>query len=201
MAKNTSKVTSDRIQEDVLQSARKVWLAGLGAISMVEEGATDLFDQLVAQGRKASTRGRKELESARARVEDEWRGARSRVEETLGDVGSKVDQQVAEALHRLGIPTRAEIQALTHRVEQLTRHVEKWQGDGVSRIAYHVSTHGDGWKVQLEGADVPVATAGTKEEALETARGLAKDSEPSQVVVHKMDGTIQHSYSYGETAN
>ena len=200
-SRTESKWTSDKIQEDVLHSARKVWLAGLGAISMVEEGASDLFDQLVTQGRKASSRGRKELENAKARVEGEWRDARTRVGETLEGVGSKVDQQVAEALHRLGIPTRAEIQALTRRVEQLTRHVDKWQGAAETRTVYHVSTFEDGWKVQLEGADEPMATAATKDEALEAARGLAKDREPSQIVVHKMDGTIQHSYSYGETTN
>ncbi|MDY7092986.1 MAG: phasin family protein [Acidobacteriota bacterium] len=213
MAKN--KLNVDKLQTEVLESARKVWLAGLGAVSTVEEGTTKLFDQLVEQGREASTRGKKEadkvrarvegeFDKARSRVEGEYTKARSRVQDTLDEAGGRFDQQVANALHRLGIPTRSEIQTLTQRVEELTKQVELWSGaatPAASRVVYHVSTEADGWKVQAEGAETPVVIKDTKGEAVDAARELAKSQEPSQVVVHKMDGTIQHSYSYGDTSN
>lgn len=213
MAKN--KLNVDKLQTEVLESARKVWLAGLGAVSTVEEGTSKLFEQLVEQGREASTRGKKEadkvrarvegeLDKARNRVEGEYTKARSRVQETLDEAGGRFDQQVANALHRMGIPTRSEIQTLTQRVEELTKQVELWSGaatPAATRVVYHVSTQDDGWKVQAEGAETPVVTKDTKGEAVDAARELAKSQEPSQVVVHKMDGTIQHSYSYGDTSN
>jgi poly(hydroxyalkanoate) granule-associated protein len=216
MAKNRLNV--DKLQTEVLESARKVWLAGLGAVSTVEEGTSKLFEQLVEQGREASSRGKQEADKVRARVEGEFGKARSRVEgeytkarsrvqETLDEVGGRFDQQVAGALHRLGIPTRSEIQTLTQRVEELTKQVELWSGatapaaPAATRLVYHVSTQDDGWKVQAEGAETPVVVKDTKGEAVDAARELAKSQEPSQVVVHKMDGTIQHSYSYGDTSN
>jgi len=213
MAKN--KLNVDKLQTEVLESARKVWLAGLGAVSTVEEGTSKLFEQLVEQGREASTRGKKEankvrarvegeFDKARSRVEGEYTKARSRVQDTLDEAGGRFDQQVANALHRLGIPTRSEIQTLTQRVEELTKQVELWSGaaaPAASRVVYHVSTQDDGWKVQAEGAETAVVIKDTKGEAVDAARELAKSQEPSQVVVHKMDGTIQHSYSYGDTSN
>lgn len=220
MAKqNKSKV--NQVQEDVLESARKVWLAGLGAVSTLEEGTTSLFEQLVEQGQQVSSRGKQELDKARNKVEGELGKARTRVEGTLGEVGGRFDRQVSDALHRLGIPTRKEIQALTRRVEELTTQVDQWQNAGtraaktatataaatvaaaanVERKVYHVTATDDGWKVQAEGAERAAVVKDTKEEALNAARELAKNQEPSQVVVHKMDGKIQNSFTYGDASN
>lgn len=65
-------------------------------------------------------------------------------------------------------------------------------------IVFHLVPEGDDWAVRQEGEDEDMSRRGTKAEALDEARSLAHAREPSRVVVHRADGTIQTSYSYGE---
>lgn len=60
----------------------------------------------------------------------------------------------------------------------------------------HVVPHKKGWATKKEGADRAGAVTGTKAEALEKAREQAK-REKVEVVIHKRDGVIQDSDSYG----
>jgi hypothetical protein len=64
------------------------------------------------------------------------------------------------------------------------------------RKIYHVTPNSDGWEVKGQGAERAVSTHSTKKEALPSARELAHNQVPSQLVVHKSDGTIQESWSY-----
>jgi Uncharacterized protein conserved in bacteria (DUF2188)/Phasin protein len=54
----------------------------------------------------------------------------------------------------------------------------------------------DGWAVQVAGASRATSVHATKEEAVERARALAADRAPSQLVVHKKDGTVQDTITY-----
>lgn len=119
------------LQDDVLESAQKVWLAGLGALSMAEEEGTKFFKNLVKKGEKFEVPGRKQLEKVQDTVEkgldtveEQLEGVRDRAETTFGKLGKSFDVKVAEALQRLGVPSRMEIQKLTKRVEQLTKKVD-----------------------------------------------------------------------------
>ena len=42
-----------------------------------------------------------------------------------------------------------------------------------------------------------LSTHVTKETAVAAGQKVAKANQPSQLVVHKMDGTIEHEYTYG----
>lgn len=102
------------IQADVTASAHKVWLAGLGALALAQEGAGKLFDTLVARGEDVESRGTGML-----------KGARGRAGEMLAKVGKEMDDQVVTVLHRVGVPTRDDIATLNRRVEHLTASIEK----------------------------------------------------------------------------
>jgi hypothetical protein len=52
------------------------------------------------------------------------------------------------------------------------------------------------WKIEYNGADMPFSLHQTKEEALEAGRDLVRQQAPAQLVVHKMDGSIQNEYTY-----
>lgn len=56
----------------------------------------------------------------------------------------------------------------------------------------------ESWKIEYKGADQPFSLHQTKDEALEAGRELARNQQPSQLVVHKMDGSIQNEYTYDE---
>lgn len=66
----------------------------------------------------------------------------------------------------------------------------------MARKSYHVVPSGAQWDVKLSG--VVQATKDTKEMAVEWAIATAKQNKPSQVVVHKKDGTIETEYTYGD---
>lgn len=64
------------------------------------------------------------------------------------------------------------------------------------RTVYHVLPASEGWQVKGEGAERSVSHHSTKKEALSAGRELAHGKVPSQLVVHKSDGSIQESWSY-----
>ncbi len=74
-------------------------------------------------------------------------------------------------------------------------------GDAASRMVsrsktYHVKKSGDQWAIELEGASRATSLHATKKEAVSAARDLAAGKRPSQLVIHRVDGTIQDSHTY-----
>jgi len=69
-----------------------------------------------------------------------------------------------------------------------------------NRTIYHVvyDSSDEKWKVKLQGATRASAAFDTKQEAIDRARELAKNNEPSQVIVHKKDGTFETEWTYGD---
>lgn len=139
MAKKTAK-KSDRalVPAKLTESARSVWLAGVGAMSVAEHRGgqlvTDsekLFSRLVKEGKAYETKNRKRLAEMLDTVSDARHDVGARVGKVTGRVSDKVtaplNDAVAAALHKLGVPTRKEIATLTRRVEELTRAVERSQ--------------------------------------------------------------------------
>lgn len=182
-----------QMQANLRSSARNAWLVSLGAIASVEEESGQLLDKLAERGRKVEEKRRKQVEKT-------VQSAGEDAEAVLEKLGSKVDETVAASLDHLAIPTRDQIRELSDRVERLTHLVDQLQAETESeRKVYHVTSHDEGWKVQAEGAERAVRVTETKAEAVDTARELAKNQEPSRVVIHRLDGTIQTHHSYGET--
>ena len=109
--------TPKNLQDELKESAHRIWLAGLGALSAAGEEGTKMFDRLVDRGREYETRGREE---ARKQYAD----ARSSADELWESWSGKLDEAVTSALHRMGVPSRDEIRNLTQRVEELNAKVE-----------------------------------------------------------------------------
>ena len=123
-------------QGDVRESAHKIWLAGLGALAVAEEEGSKLFKNLVEQGERFEAEGKQKLKeakkdadaaSARAKkvAEETAERARRAAEGAWEQLGGAFDDKLAKALHRIGVPTREEINALSRRIEELTRAVER----------------------------------------------------------------------------
>lgn len=64
----------------------------------------------------------------------------------------------------------------------------------------HVVPHGDGWATRKEGAKRVGHTANTQQQAYDLAREQAK-REHVEVVIHRPDGTIRNSNSFGNDTN
>ena len=105
---------ASEVEAEVRESAHKVWLAGLGALALAQDGAGKLFETLVSRGKDVETRGSGMLKDARGKVEDAWK-----------KVGKEMDEQVVAVLHRVGVPSREDIATLNRRVEHLTASIEQ----------------------------------------------------------------------------
>lgn len=103
-----------KIQDELAESAHRIWLAGLGALAAAEEEGSKVFNRLVDRGKDVESRGKQQVHDVKSRAENAWSG-----------VGDKIDEKVTAALHRLGVPTREEIQNLTRKVEELNAKVEE----------------------------------------------------------------------------
>jgi poly(hydroxyalkanoate) granule-associated protein len=106
------------------ESARSVWLAGVGALSLAEEEGGRLFERLVKMGAAYEAKNRKRLEAMLNNVRD----VRHDVTAAMGKAVAPVNQVMDAAMHRLGVPTRREIATLSKRVEELTRAVNRSGG-------------------------------------------------------------------------
>ncbi len=111
-------------QGELAESANKIWLAGLGAFAVAEEEGSKVFKNLVKKGERFERRGKKQLEKVQSDVEGRVESAREKAEGAWSKLGKSFDEKVSDALGRLGVPSRMEIQKLTRKVEQLTRKVD-----------------------------------------------------------------------------
>lgn len=98
---------------DPTDTARKIWLAGVGALTMAEEEGSKLFKVLVDKGKKNEAMAEFPLEAVKT--------ARHKVEGMWDKVGHGLEERVQSALHRIGVPTRDEIVGLTKRVDAMNK--------------------------------------------------------------------------------
>ncbi len=117
-----SKKKADKnFPRELRESAHKIWLAGLGALAAAEEEGTKVFSSLIERGEAFESRGRKNIEKVKGRVE----GVMEDAAESFEKLGDSFEDRVSKTLQRLGVPTRDEIGKLTKRVEELTAKVDQ----------------------------------------------------------------------------
>ncbi len=74
--------------------------------------------------------------------------------------------------------------------------VRKRRGNAITEL--HVVPNGDeGWAITVEGESKPISFHSRKQSAVSAGREEARQREPSTLVIHGQDGTVQESHSYG----
>lgn len=68
----------------------------------------------------------------------------------------------------------------------------------MARNIYDVSTHPSGWQVKKRGNANASVIEATKAAAVAAGQTIAKNNQPSQLVVHKEDGSFDYEYTYGD---
>ncbi len=116
-----AKKKSKELQQDIMESAHKVWLAGLGAVAVAEQEGGKFFANLVDQGQKMEKRSKKKVEQAKGAVA----GVKTVAESYWETFGRTIDDRMTAVIHRIGVPTKDEIEALTKKVQDLTVAVDK----------------------------------------------------------------------------
>ena len=146
---------AEKIIDDLKESASKIWLAGLGALSMTDGEGSNFFKNLVKKGQDfenmsvdqikkvkdvlkdtlkdgVAERVKEHVRDTRAKAENVWEkiggkfeGTRTIAENVWERLEDRFEDKVANALNRFGVPTGEEISKLTKRVEELADIVEK----------------------------------------------------------------------------
>ncbi|WP_417548735.1 phasin family protein [Marinobacter segnicrescens] len=128
-----SKLEDDpQLAGKIRDSARQIWLAGLGAYTKAEEDAGRFFERLVHEGEEleGKTRGlvERQVKAVEHRVED----VRDRATGTWDRLETLFDDRVAGALRRLGIPRREDLRRLEDRVAALEEELAELRSAGTS---------------------------------------------------------------------
>lgn len=115
--------------KSITESAQQIWLAGMGAFNRAQAEGSRLFESLVRDGLSLEQTARKFAGSRatvmRGAVEGRVDQARERASDTWDKLEKVFEERVQRALIKLGVPSRADLDALAQRVERLTDAVGK----------------------------------------------------------------------------
>lgn len=127
---NENKAQDDpQLAGKIKDSARQIWLAGLGAYTKAEEDAGRFFERLVHEGEQLENKTRGVVEKQIKTVEDRVGDVRERATGTWDRLEHMFDQRVSGALRRLGIHRREEIEAMERRIEALESELSRLRGE------------------------------------------------------------------------
>lgn len=121
-----SKKIEDLEQEEealaraVRSSAQQIWQAGLGAFAKAQQEGGREFTRLVRDGTELQKRARK-VEDATDTVARKAERSSRRASGTWGKLEQVFEERVARALAAIDVPARSEIEALSHRIDELER--------------------------------------------------------------------------------
>jgi poly(hydroxyalkanoate) granule-associated protein len=99
------------------RSARTVWNAHKSAFETTRHEAGKVFGVALEQGQKFTARGRNKAEG----VVEDLAGA---ADDRLTTIEQAVQQGVSRVIHRIGLPTAKDVNALSRRVEALAARVD-----------------------------------------------------------------------------
>lgn len=119
--------SGQRFSRGVMDSAQQIWLAGLGALSRTQQEGGKFFDALVEEGvriqEKTHAYTQEQMRQAREQAEPWLEVARKRTSEAMGKLEQAFDARMERAMHRMHVPSQAEVDALTARIDELAREV------------------------------------------------------------------------------
>jgi poly(hydroxyalkanoate) granule-associated protein len=129
-----AKPAASNIAAPVVDSAREIWLAGLGAFSFAQnesgkiiEQGNKLFEKLVSEGVKLEKKTRNVAESTvggiKGEVESKVGAVRKQAVDNWDKLENIFEDRVARVLGQLGVPTAEDVNKLSARVQTLSSKV------------------------------------------------------------------------------
>lgn len=140
------------------------------------------IEKRVKKGRKAVE---KQAKKGRKAVEKQAKKIEKRVKSTLASKDGASRAKVA-GVAAAGV---AGVAGIAAAVRLLRR-------DAKGRVRLHVLANESEWHIKADGEDEPLDRFPTKEEAIDAAREAAQKAAPSELVIHRLDGSVQRSHSY-----
>lgn len=127
MANKRIKTQTKPVQHPA-DTARKLWLAGLGAFSVARRRGGETFSSLIGEGKQFQTHAQKLAHEIRTDAQAQIKGSiaplRSAWQHNIARTGAAVQKGIGVVLARAGIPSKADIEELTRRVSALSRQLK-----------------------------------------------------------------------------
>lgn len=98
----------------LVEAARRVLLAGFGAVALAQEEVEDFVNRLVERGEIAEKDGKKLVRDVMEKRKKEAKKAEG-----------ELDKRVEQILGRMNVPSKSDIEALSAKITALTKKVEE----------------------------------------------------------------------------
>jgi poly(hydroxyalkanoate) granule-associated protein len=102
----------------LIGNVHKLFQAGLGAVMLVQDEVVSLTDKLIEQGEKTESKSRQ-------RADDFVEDRKKDTKDLTKRLEKNWNKQTENVLHRMNIPTRAEINSLNNKITRLTKKVDE----------------------------------------------------------------------------
>jgi poly(hydroxyalkanoate) granule-associated protein len=116
----TEEILVDNGHNPMLEMARKVLLAGIGAMALTQEEIERFVGKLVERGEIAEKDGRK-------LIKDIMERRRKKSAEVRSDTEDEVEKRMEEVLGRMNIASKSDIDALNRKITTLTKKLDDLQ--------------------------------------------------------------------------
>jgi len=144
--KVTAKPAANKFAMPVVESAREIWLAGLGAFSVAQaesgkviDQGNKLFEKLVSEGMKLEKKTRNVAETTvgdiTGEVESKVGAVRQQAVDNWDKLETIFEDRVARVLSQLGVPTASDVNKLSERVQTLSKKVTEMSKTGAAKPA------------------------------------------------------------------
>ena len=112
--------------EEIKRNSHNIWLAGLGAYSMIETEGSTHYEALLAKGKLVESRNNAEVEKlGKSSGDSRLNDLKSKANQTMDRIEKAFDLRVSSALSRLGISTRNDLDRLNAKIEELTTSLDQ----------------------------------------------------------------------------
>jgi poly(hydroxyalkanoate) granule-associated protein len=113
----TEEILEENGHNPMLEMARKVLLAGIGAMALTQEEIEKFVGKLVERGEIAEKDGRK-------LIKDVMERRRKKSAEVRSDTEDEVEKRMEEVLTRMNIASKSDIDALNRKISTLTKKLD-----------------------------------------------------------------------------
>ena len=107
--------------------ANKLWLAGLGVVSLAQKQGAAMVDALVGEGRRLQVRGEKTARmlerDMRSLVFARLAPLQQRLDGLRADVALRFERGLGRTLSYAGVPSKSDVDALIKRIDGLSRQL------------------------------------------------------------------------------
>lgn len=123
------KAAGAQLTGSVKDSAQQIWQAGLGAITRAQAEGTKAVESLVKESisiqRKTQAAAEEKINEATHKMSSMATDISSKASGQWDKLENIFEERVAKAMGKLGVPSAKDVQALSARIDELSKAVEK----------------------------------------------------------------------------